>query len=238
MATNEGVGQAQVPDDPATAAFEALRKEVALVSRAMAGLAAERAAKASPDYSETLAKIVRACAATSANLKALAGMPALQLTVQDRAREIAAAGKEARRSDQETLTQARDTFQQVAQDMTAKLASAKSADNQRQCLLWTGACAFFAGMLFIAIGIGPIVRGMPQSWHWPESVAASMLRLDREAAGARLIESAAPDRWQDIVLGNRIVNDNRDALDRCKKTSTPKRASVRCAIEIKTEAFR
>jgi hypothetical protein len=27
MATNEGVGQAQVPDDPATAAFEALRKE-------------------------------------------------------------------------------------------------------------------------------------------------------------------------------------------------------------------
>ena len=40
MATNEGVGQPQVPDDPATAAFEALRKEVALVNRAMAGLAA------------------------------------------------------------------------------------------------------------------------------------------------------------------------------------------------------
>src|ERR1700693_1667016 len=108
MATNEGEGQAQVPDDPATTAFEALRKEVALVSRAMAGLAAERAANASPDYSETLAKIVRACAATAANLKVLAAMPALQRTVQDWAREIAAAGKEARRNDQEALTQARD----------------------------------------------------------------------------------------------------------------------------------
>jgi hypothetical protein len=219
-------------------AFEALRKEVALVSRAMAGLAAERAANASPDYTETLAKVVRECAATAANLKTLAAMPALQRTVQDWAREIAAAGKEARRSDQEALTQARDSFQQVAQDMTAKLASAKSADNQRQWLLWTATGALVAGMLFIAIGIGPIVRAMPRSWHWPESIAASILRLDREAAGARLIESAAPDQWQDIVLGNRIVNDNRDALDRCKKTSTPKRTSVRCAIEIKTEAFR
>jgi len=166
-------------------AFEALRKEVALVSSAVAGLAAERAANASPDYSETLAKIVRACAATTANLKMLADKPALQRTAQDWAREIAAAGKEARRSDQEALTQARDAFQQAARDMTAKLSSAKSADKQRQWLLWTGAAGVCTGMLLLAIGIGPVVRAMPQSWHWPESIAASILRLDREAAGVR-----------------------------------------------------
>ena len=191
-----------------------------------------------PDYSETLAKIVRECAATAANLKMLAAMPALQRTVQDWAREIAAAGKEARRSDQETLTQARDAFQQAARDMTAKLTSAKSADNQRQWLFWTGTGAFFAGMLLLAIGIGPIVRAMPESWHWPERIAADIVGMDQEAAGARLIAIAAPDRWRDIVLGYRIVSDNRDAIDRCKKGSTPKRASVRCAIEIKTEASR
>jgi hypothetical protein len=219
-------------------AFEALRKEVALVSSAVAGLAAERAANASPDYSETLAKIVRACTATAANLKLLADKPALQRTTQDWAHEIAAAGEEVRRSDQGALTHARDAFQQAARHMTAKLSSAKSADKQRQWLLWTGAAGVCTGMLLLAIGIGPLVRAMPQSWHWPESIAASILRLDREASGTRLIESADPNRWRDIVFGLGIVSGNRDALDRCMKGSTPKSASVRCAIEIKTKAFR
>ena len=89
----------------------------------------------------------RECPATAANLKVLAAMPALQRTVQDWAHEIAAAGKEARRSDQEALTQARDAFQQAARDMSAKLTSAKTADNQRQWILWTGACGLFADAL-------------------------------------------------------------------------------------------
>ena len=62
--------------------------------------------------------------------------------------------------------------------------------------------------------------------------------MDQEATGARLIEVAAPDRWRDIVFGNRVVSDNRDAIAQRKKGSTPKRESVRCAIDIKTEAFR
>jgi hypothetical protein len=202
----------------------------------MAGLAAERAANASPDYSETLAKIVRECAATAANLKMLAAMPALQRTVQDWAREIAAAGKEARRSDQQALTEARDALQQAARDMTAKLSSAKSEDKQRQWLLWTGTAGVFAGMFLLTIGIGPLARIMPESWHLPERIAANIVGMEQEAAGARLIEIAAPDLWRDIVFGNRVVSDNRDAIAQCKKRSTPKR--VRCAIEIKTEAFR
>jgi hypothetical protein len=62
--------------------------------------------------------------------------------------------------------------------------------------------------------------------------------LDQEAAGIRLIESAAPGRWKDIVFGLRIVGDNRDAIAQCKKAATNKNASVRCTVEIKTEAFR
>jgi hypothetical protein len=79
---------------------------------------------------------------------------------------------------------------------------------------------------------------MPESWHWPESIAAGIVGKDPEAAGARLIEATAPDRWREIDLGFRIVSNNRDAIDRCKKASTPKKESVRCAIEIKTEASR
>jgi hypothetical protein len=225
------------PADPAALAFKALREEVALVRRAVTGLAAEGAAIEIPDYRETLGQIMRASVATAAGLKALAAMPALRLTPHDWAHEIAAARAETRRIDQEALTQARDALQQAARDMTAKLTSAKFADKQRQWLLWTWTGGFFAGMLLLAIGIGPVVHAMPESWHWPESMAAAILRLDREAAGARLIESAKPNRWRDIAFGYRIVSDNRDAIAQCKKGSTNKRASVHCTIEINTEAF-
>ena len=238
MATNAGSDAAQQRTDPATLAFESLREEVALVRRAVAGLAAERGANEIPDYSETLSKILRASAATADSLKTLACAPALRRTAHSLAQDIAAAGDEARRSDQEALRQARDAFRQATYDVAAKLTSAKAADDQRQWLFWTGLTAFFAGMLFLAIGIGPVVRVMPQSWHWPEKIAAGIVGMDQDAAGNRLIESAAPERWRDIAFGLRIIGDNRDAIAQCKKGATNKTASVRCTVEIKMEAFR
>ena len=164
---DEEASPSQAPADPAALAFEALREEVALVRRAVTGLAAERAAIEIPDYSETLGQIMRTSEATAASLKALAARPALRLTAQDWGREIAVASEQARRADQQALTQARDTLQQAAREMTAKLTSAKSADKQRQWLLGTWTAGFFAGMILLAIGIGPVVRAMPESWHWP-----------------------------------------------------------------------
>jgi hypothetical protein len=237
MATDAGAPQPQTRTDPATLAFDALREEVALVRRAVAGLAAERGATEIADYSETLSRILRESAAMANSLKTLAGSPALHRTALSLAREIAEAGNEARRSDREALTEARDAFRQAARDIAAKLAIAKAAGSQRQWLLWPGIGGFVAGMLVLAIGIGPAVRAVPQNWQWPERIAAGIVGTDQEAAGTRLIESAAPERWRDIVFGLGIVSDNRDVLDRCKKAATGKTESVRCAIEIKTEAF-
>ena len=234
----EETSQSQPPGDPAALAFEALREELALVRRAVAGLAAERAAIEIQDYSETLGQIVHASAATAASLKTLTAMPALRLTAHDWAHEIAAARDETRRIDQQALTQARDTLQQAARDMTAKLTSAKSADKQRQWLLWTWTGGYFAGMFLLAIGIGPVVRAMPESWHWPESMAADIVGMDQETAGARLIETAAPDRWRDLILGYRIVRDNRAGLVRCEKEAAKDARSMRCVIEIDHAASR
>jgi Family of unknown function (DUF6118) len=228
----EETSPSQAPADPAALAFKALREEVALVRHAVSGLAAERAAIEIPNYSQTLGQIVRASEATAAGLKALAATPALRLTAQDWGQEIAVASEQARRADQQALTQARDTLQQAARDMTAKLTSAKSADKQRQWLLGTWTGGFLGGMLLLAIGIGPVVRAMPESWHWPESMAANIVGMGQEAAGARLIESAAPNRWGDLVLGSRIVRDNRADLVRCEKAAAKDARSVRCAIEI------
>jgi Family of unknown function (DUF6118) len=223
--------------DPAAAAFELLREEVALIRRAVAGLAAERAALGIPDYSETLATILRECAATTVTLKGLAAMPALRLTARDWARELGAAGSDARRYDEQMMAQARCALREAACEIAARLSSARLADRQRRWLQLSAAGALLAGILIAAFGMGPVVRAMPENWHVPERVAAYILGMDQEAAGARLIADAAPERWRGIVFGYRLVSDNRDAIARCRKGATIKTGTVRCTIAIKTEVF-
>ena len=149
--------------DPATLAFEALREEVALVRRAVAGLAAERASIEIPDYSETLGQLMRASSATRQSVKALTEMPTLRLSAKDWSHEIATAAQEARRCDQQAFAGARHGFERMAAEMAAHLRSARSAERQRQSLISTTAGGIVAGMLLLAIIAGPVVRAMPES---------------------------------------------------------------------------
>ena len=218
MAETPEPTQPQADADPATLAFEALREEVALVRRAVAGLSAERASIEIPDYSETLGQIVRASSATRQSVKALAETPALRLSAKDWSHEIAAAAQEARRSDQQAFANAQHGLERMIAEMAAQLRSARSAEYQRQWLIWTTAGGIAAGMLLLAIIVGPVVRAMPESWHWPERMAASILGTDEETAGVRLIKTAAPDRWRDIVAGYQIISDNRAAIAQCGRS--------------------
>lgn len=218
--------------DPAALAFEALREEVALVRRAIAGLAAELASLEIPDYSETLGQIMRAGAASARNLKALSEMPALRLSARGWAQEINAASEEARRLDHEAMIGARQTFQQAEHDLRSSLQSARLAADQRQWLIGTAIAAGLAGMFLLALCLGPIVRAAPVSWQWSESVAASIMGMNQEVAGERLIETAAPDRWRDIVLGYRIVNKNHDTINSCENRMPKLAKLTRCVITI------
>lgn len=225
----------QADPDPATLAFEALREEVALVRRAVTGLAAERASIEIPDYSETLGQILRASSATRQSMRALAEMPALRLSPKDWSHEIAMAAQEARRSDQQAFAEVRYAFERMAAEMAAHLRSARSAERQRQWLISTTAGGIVAGMLLLAIIGGPVVRAMPESWHWPERMAASILGADEETAGVRLIKTAAPDRWHDIVAGYQIISDNRAAIAQCERSEAKTTRKIRCAIEIRSQ---
>jgi len=155
------VQQQGVPEpniDPAALAFEELRQEVALTRRAVAGLAAERAAIEIPDYSETLGKITQSSAATAKFLRALAERAILHATVQDWANAIEQATTPARQADRDALIRFHSQLHQVADDMAESLRKARTADNQRQWLLWTFGGALLAGMLLGVFAIAPFVR--------------------------------------------------------------------------------
>lgn len=144
--------------DPAALAFEALREEVALVRRAVAGLAAERAAIEIPDYSETLGKIMQSSAATAKHIKTLAERPILHTTVQDWADAIVQANTPARQASQNNLANLHRQLSEVADGMAASLRKARTADQQRQWLLWIFGGGVFAGAFLGVFTILPLVR--------------------------------------------------------------------------------
>ncbi len=137
--------------DPAALAFEALREEVALLRRAIAGLAAERAAIEIPDYSETLGKIMSASAAAAANMKVLARLPILHAAVHDWAHAIEQASEPARRHDRQTLADIHGQLRKVTTDISARLRSARTAETQRRWLVWAFGGGALAGMLLSAL---------------------------------------------------------------------------------------
>lgn len=199
------------PDDPAAAAFEALREEVAQLRSAVADLAAGRTATALPDYSETLGKILQASVFAARQVKALVELPALRLTPEAMGREIAAAAETARHSDHAALTEARSSLRNVAQDLRTFIQSARAAQEQRAWLLVTGICGVVAGIVLWAFLSGPLVRTAPASWHWPERMAASILAMDEKTAGSHLIETASPD----ALAGHPARRPHRRRQPRC-----------------------
>jgi Family of unknown function (DUF6118) len=146
--------------DPAALAFEALREEVALARRAVAGLAAERASIEIPDYTETLAQITRASAAAANRLKTIAELPMLHASVQDWARAIDQASAPTRLADRAALATIHTRLSQAAQDVAASLRSARAAEAQNQWLLWAFAGGVLAGMVLGVIAIGPAVHAI------------------------------------------------------------------------------
>jgi hypothetical protein len=148
-------GLAEPDSDPATKAFDRLRGEVALLRRAMEGLAAERGSIEIPDYSETLAQIMTTVATVDERLVTLSKKPAFGLSPQGFSQEIIAASEKVRREDRQTIAESREALQHVAKDLIASMRSAREEARQLELLLWTGGGCFIAGMVIWARLIGP-----------------------------------------------------------------------------------
>jgi hypothetical protein len=83
MAERSEITETNTAADPAAQAFEALRQEIALLRRAVTGLAADQSSIEVPDYSETLAKISGMVSSIGKRLVALSETPAFGYTPHD-----------------------------------------------------------------------------------------------------------------------------------------------------------
>lgn len=221
--------------DPAAEAFARLEGELAMMRRAVQHLATERADIFIPDYGTTLTDMAKRMGAISESLKGMAGHPAMQMTPDSIGNRIAAAAESARRTDHDRISQARDDLHHAAQAMRSVTVHARTAAEQRQQLFKVAGGALLAGILLWSFLPGTIARTMPESWHWPERMAARMVGASsRWDAGARLMQSDSPEAWNALVQAADIQRDNRGAIDACRKAVDQSGKSIRCSIQIKS----
>ncbi|KQY95925.1 hypothetical protein ASD21_05290 [Caulobacter sp. Root1455] len=220
----------EAPVDPAAVAFEALRREVALLNVALAGLAAERASV--PDYSETLGEIAQGVRVAVGRIGKLATSPALAATPAEIAQQIAAAGDEARRQDRATLHQAQEMLQRAAGDLRGWVDTARLASVQNWRLLQAALAGVVGGAVLGASFPVIVAQAAPEQWAWLERRAARVLHRDMWPAGERLLAVADPQRWQEIQTARRIVEQNRDVLARCVAAAQKAKGAKRCLISV------
>ncbi|GBQ50950.1 DUF6118 family protein [Komagataeibacter europaeus] len=223
--------------DQLRAVIEGQDRELALLRRAVEGLAAERAHIDVPDYSETLGRMQQGVNATAERIAVLndviARSPALAMTPEQMAQRIAAAGNAARREDQAALAKAGEDKARIMAELRAVAGSAWTRAEQKNRQLWFGLGGMAAGILAWAILPGLVAREVaPASWQWPERIAARTLDLPRWEAGQRMMESASPTAFRAIVGADRIVTANREAVEGCSKVAARKRETVRCTIKV------
>ncbi len=223
----------QQPIDPAAQAFAQLRGEVALLRRAVEQLASERTDIVLPDYSATLGKIALTLGEIGGDIQQMAASPALDMTPEALAQRIDAAAQTARRADHAAQIEARDRLDKATSDMRQIVKTARTADEQRHRLAWVGGGALLAGMLLWAVLPGMVVRSVPASWHWPERIAA---RIVREPtlwdAGSRIMRVDNPEAWDRLLIATRMWQDNQGTIPTCVKASNRSGKPVKCTIKI------
>jgi hypothetical protein len=180
--------------DPAALAFEALRREVTVLTAAVTTLAAQQGSI--PDYSESLGQIAGDLARIAKGVDQLAASPALALTPREVVQQIAWAGTEARRQDHEALQAALGGLERATGDLRAWMASARLASLQNVRLVQVGLAGLLGGMVLGVLVPGAIANRAPERWAWPEKMAASLMHRDLWSAGERMLAVADPARWR------------------------------------------
>ena len=223
-------------DDAAAQAFEEVRAEVTLLRRAIERLAAERAEVPAPkDYDETLGRIAQAINKLAERMEVLADRPGIKITPEGIARQIATAGGTSRADDQRTIAEARGALERATAQLAGVVASARRGDEQNRWLAWSAIGGAALGMVLWAVFAGVVARAVPESWLWPERMAARTLRLEPWEASRRLAAVSRPEIWNAMIRGGLLVQDNRAAIERCTKSATKIGEAVPCTVRIAPE---
>lgn len=214
--------------DAAAEAFEGVRGELALLRRAIEGIAARDDRPEPPDYSETLGQITKLATATYQRTEILR-KAAEEETV---ARQVAARITGTVAEDRQAVKTAAGELRDATRALQGVTVSARRSDEQNRWLAWTAIGGIVVGMVAWAVFAGIVARAVPASWQWPEKMAARTLAMPMWEGGQRMMRTAAPEAFANVAAADRIVTANREALEACHKLADRGREAVSCTVRI------
>ncbi|MCC2976649.1 DUF6118 family protein [Sphingomonas sp. PL-96] len=174
--------------DAVAPAIAGLRAEISLLRRAVERLTDERTMQV--DYGPSLEVIAKRLEDIGVWARRVSERPALQLTPQKMASELAEAATSGREQDKHLLEKAAGTMNAAAARIDAMILRSRSAGDQRRELLHNRVAFTVAGMVLMAILPGAVARSLPVSWAVPERIAARMLGTDMRTAGQNMMARA------------------------------------------------
>jgi len=223
--------------ETAAQAFARLDGRIAVMSRAVEHLAAERASIDIPDYSATLGQMNTQLAVIGQGLAGIAKKPAMMLTPEGMATRMDAAAEQSRRTDSATLREAREGHREAARIIRDLVGALREKQEQRMRLLWTACGGLFAGCLLWSFLPGVVARTLPEGLHLPERMARHMVgEPTLWEAGARIMRADRPRSWQAIADTAEMLRDNHQAIATCEQAASEAKQPVRCTIRIKVRA--
>lgn len=215
------------PPEDVAAALGEVSNRLALLERAIAGLAADRATI--PDYSETLGELNKRIGAAAQAITDIRGMPLLRMAGAEWGAQISKAATTARHDDHMLLSRTMGSLDEAARQFSTVAGSARTAERQ-ETWLWAAGCGGLVLGMAIAVGVFIGAQRIRDHFVSPERRAAEVLGLGELSAGEHLIQAASPELWQDLFLGDHIVVTNRGAIDRCQKLG--RKREQRCVVRI------
>ncbi len=219
--------------ETAAQAFARLDGRIALMSRAVEHLAAERANIDVPDYSATLGQMNARLGTIAQELGGIAEKPAMLLTPEGLATRIDAAAAQSRRADSVTLREAREAHQEAARIIRDLVGAVRNQRDQRERLLWTAGGSLLAGCLLWSFLPGVVARTLPVDWHMPERLARHMVgEPTLWEAGVRIMRADSPEAWRAIAEAAEMRHDNREVIDACEQAASKAKRPVRCTITL------
>ena len=217
--------------DSAARAFEDLCAEISVLRRSVEALPQAWRDNQPPDYTEDLARVVKAMNAVGARMGAIEANPTLKMTPQAYGQGIRQAGLSASQEMQAAFQKAIGEVQGERQELANIIGQSRHQDRQNWWLLGVGLVCLVAG-----IGLSPVL-----AYLMPFSVGTRVASFivgekDRWNSGAMMMAISNPEGWQRVREDSQLVEVNRDKIVACQKAATGQEKNQKsCVITIPAE---
>ncbi|MGY8607318.1 DUF6118 family protein [Gluconobacter cerinus] len=218
--------------DPAARAFEDLCAEMTVLRRSVEALPQAWRDNRPPDYTEDLARVVKAMNAVGTRMGAIEANPTLKMTPQAYGQGIREAGLSASQEMQAAFQKAIGEVRGERQKLAGIIGQANNRRDQWFWVSFIGIMAFLFG-----VGIAPLLFNHITWKYFDQRVASFIVGgTDRWESGQAMMQVAQPDRWSAFMWEDRLVQDNLPKIRDCQISATQAGQSKSCAIIIKPDS--